>query len=691
MLKKKSQLSIFIIIGVIALIISIFLIIILKGNFSNDIRDETNSLIAGTVKDCIYNTGRNGVSLLKLKGGFLEVPERIIRNPYATVDLGFKVPIWEDNLFPTISSMEYDLKRYVEENSMSCIKEGLNQIDKILDYNFKGNLSVEPSINEESVTFNIKLPIEYKRKGIEESIFMDNFFVELKDERLKKMYEIALSIINKENQENYLENLVLEQLYNANNYWEPKYSVPTEGMYFNCAKRVWTYPQLMSTIVSLNNNNFKYLYYIGTKKTEHNSEGYKKYKDYYDRLYNIRLDNLPEKSNEFYTQTFVPSSRVFKNNDFVDNFFTFKKFEVIPNDDGIVTSIDLDFSENFDLPNGIPQLHIPCIQLFHHLYNLDYAVVTKIIDSSNGEFFQFPIRIKINRNIPNGNPINIITNEPLELREHRFCSEDPDVVEYNVTIDNINYNKEVENKPYRRYPLMIQVRDKSTGEYLEDVKIEERCVNFKCDIGNTSHPVFAGIVREGATPRLLANFSYCINGEIIAKKDGYYRAIERLDIDESLLERTSPLIITLEMEKLRKLKIGKTSSLKNYLSRTNPRGIIANNKDFIFVTVKANEIDYVDSGFYSTDMDEEVVNDFGTLELFENGDYSYNLTAYYMDKDYNLLGIKILNDWKPGNVKGDEIILTIPGYPTPVDSNNYVQFFEYVREYSDDDMPIISS
>ena len=127
---NKAQVSIFIIIGVILIIVSAFLI------YNSDIEifqshdTKLKNQISDVVKDCIYQSADTGAFLLGQQGGYIEIPNKIKNNPTKSTDFGFKIPTWDTQRgdIPTIDSMEYELKKYIEKESYSCIQSNLKNV-----------------------------------------------------------------------------------------------------------------------------------------------------------------------------------------------------------------------------------------------------------------------------------------------------------------------------------------------------------------------------------------------------------------------------------------------------------------------------------------------------------------------------------------------------------------------------------
>ena len=146
----------------------------------------------------------------------------------------------------------------------------------------------------------------------------------------------------------------------------------------------------------------------------------------------------------------------------------FRNFEVTPSDGELVQSTDM----KIDVGGGKFGLSIPipCVQLFHHLYTLDYDLLVKITDYSedgNKNIFQFPLRVEINNNAPSSEtPFTLpqtTQNTKLTATDTKFCAP--------------------EN---RMREELIYVVDKNTDETLDNANVTYECVALSCNVGSTS-------------------------------------------------------------------------------------------------------------------------------------------------------------------------------------------------------------
>jgi len=680
--QKNSQVTLFIIIGIVSIIVVVALLTLFKPNFFNSLTHGNGDAISNVVQQCLKSSAKNGINILELQGGHIYLGPL---SPYQYINLGFKIPIWDPNMVPTLDGMNNELTKYVQNNTLGCIYSNIQSLqDK---YNISINASkfkVNLQINNNNVIINAILPIKFNEKGSNGKNYIDDFSVKIDNVKLKSMSELAKAIYNKEEATQFLENLVIEQIMDDSDY-SSKTSMPSEGMEFSCAKRVWTYPQLMFNLINLNNNNFRYLSFEGTyqPKVPKADTGYYNNKAYYNAFYRIPLENLPPNANEMVVSENIPVSANPSN--FLKSVLTyFKTFEVIPNDGGVVTSMTMDTSKFMKLPFGFA-IPIPCIQYYHHLYNLNYPILFKIRDLKTGTFFEFPLRVNIHRSLPAkvSSVISLIPEKRSNYINYQesFCPP-KDINQLKKLLGN---NTIVNVK---KYPMRIYIEDKESGRFLNNVNITEKCVGLECNIGSTTYPLFHGIKLTASRPYLYANFSYCVNGKIVAQKEGYYSEPIYVNIDDKLLQRSQTMTptYTIDMTKILKLApnvvaLGDVSMNGDLTLRTPYH----NQGDVVYIFLKANQNHFSSFTVVTYDKEYDMYPQFKYLKILNNPDITYNITAYYMGSNGKLLGMKIENNWKPQSLDATHFDITILGYENGIPEKDFVNYFKKVK---DDNKPL---
>ena len=351
----------------------------------------------------------------------------------------------------------------------------------------------------------------------------------------------------------------------------------------------------------------------------------------------------------------MPSVEVTGKNGFF-NRYPYRVFEVSPSSGELVKPIDLKF--NFGSFNGI-KIPLPCIQVYHHQYNLDYDLLVKITDKSKGSlnyFFQFPVRIVINNNMPKH------IARPLKLGE-------------SLTVNNEKFS----SNESKKYPLYVWAIDKSTGEFLEGVNISYKCISLETFIGKTSRLSYDGI-KYGHNPFLKGLFPYCYNGEIIAEKEGYNKAIVKNIITDSSLLKNDTKANIVEVDLIPKLTFNiDVSSFLIVYKEDGKSARIRNSSDgMIFVNIENKNLNFENQILWPI----EEKGFFDKFELLDDSNAVYNVSVMYIDSNNNLKGLIEYNNWKPDLNKiksGAKVQFIIPATRNKINEKNYKEFIDYVH------------
>ncbi|MBU1205086.1 MAG: hypothetical protein KKE93_04210 [Nanoarchaeota archaeon] len=192
-MKKRGQITIFIIVGLI-LVFSMFIILYLNKNKIGDLDVLQSSDIKPIeyyVDLCVKSSASDALYLLGVQGGYTTTPDLYFESAYA------KIAYWYykgRDTSPAIEEMEQELSSYVNRALPECI-ESLNVFsDMGFEFEF-GEINTKTKINENNVEFNIDYPITIKKGDSKTEIkeFYRNFPV-----RLGHMHSIAKEIVGKE-------------------------------------------------------------------------------------------------------------------------------------------------------------------------------------------------------------------------------------------------------------------------------------------------------------------------------------------------------------------------------------------------------------------------------------------------------------------------------------------------------------
>jgi hypothetical protein len=200
-MRKKAQVTIFIIIAILIIaIIILFFIFRDKIELGGGIDSEFEP-VYNFVQDCIEETGGNALERIGEQGGYFFIPDSV-------PSIDSRIPYYINNkdiYFPDQEDIQNSLSGFVYEELSFCI---LNFKD-FRSYEIEHELSsVETEINENGVIFNLNYPISI-RKG-ETTEQLKDFEIKL-PVRLGIVYDTAYKIVDE--QRTHFDSICLSCLY----------------------------------------------------------------------------------------------------------------------------------------------------------------------------------------------------------------------------------------------------------------------------------------------------------------------------------------------------------------------------------------------------------------------------------------------------------------------------------------------
>lgn len=238
-MEKRGQVTIFIIIGLALLFVVgttlFFKEIIIERGLFRDIKEpeiipEQIIAVDYYVDSCIEQVTEEALSLIGTQGGYISL-EGI---PTLEVLPGFNTAYWYYSNgaifsdYPSKEDIEKELEDYVENNLERCISN-FDLLEGEFSIEAKGVVS-KANIEDESVIIKVRYPLNIAKDGIE--YYLADHVLDF-DIKLGKIYDLAKTIMDKENQELWLENRTLDIIY----LYEEE--VPHDGVEFSCAPKIW--------------------------------------------------------------------------------------------------------------------------------------------------------------------------------------------------------------------------------------------------------------------------------------------------------------------------------------------------------------------------------------------------------------------------------------------------------------------
>jgi hypothetical protein len=543
---KKSQVTVFIIIGIIILFAVIFVSYLIYITTQNPERvlTPTQKKVDTYVTQCLEQVGNEALFLIGQQGGYYEIPEH--QKKIAKLDpdnseflmMGddnLYIPYWfyqtdggfDDALMPVLqkefdgdASIESQVERYIIDNIGGCL-------DNFSEFSTQG-IDIEPLkdpkariiFGDTNTFFKLEYPLSISL-GEEESSLKD--FQHSTKVGLRRIYDLAREIRNYEMQDVFLERTTqnLISLYSQVNddYLPPMYG----GLEFrDCSKEVfWFYNDVKSDLKEMLTFNMPYIKIRNAK---------------YEPIEVDHPDSEVRKLMQgvFKSLEFTTSEVDYPTIDVDFNYLSDFPLDLDLGSFGILEPSSFDINLIF---------HQMCMFEYEFQYDVKYPVLITLVDDNselNGQpyMFQYPIQVVLKDNFPRvrqteltGIPAHRKTRG-IDMCDMRFW-----------TADGID----------------LEVKDVE-GNYVED----DTAVFFQCgpryiidyDENGTMTNItrFADKCSVGATKdgKLKTNLPVCQGGSILSLENPGYlsKAIRLGDVLEG-----KPIKKTILMEKLVPIEI----------------------------------------------------------------------------------------------------------------------------------------
>ena len=500
----KGQVSLFIIVGIVLLLVvgTLFFVLYSKPVYNiEDFNPEALTPIERFITECLYSTAQDGLLLLGMQGGYIyfdsPLAETRFRNPnhfISYLDGGVRVPLWDIQgqvAFPTIDSITTDIKRYVEEEVPSCIQTITNQ-PSIENIQFHSNPVALVEITQDDVVIFLDYDLSVT---FENRVLSFERYATRLDVPLRHILETAQFLTNQHRQD-----LIISSL--AMNLVALDPNIPLADLRFSCEPLIWSKRQVTQRLQDHLTYMLPRVRVEGTSYMPFSEPlaVYQRFEREWssDRVAREGLpSNLPDDIYEYMQQFWQIPQYDFAglSPHFVYNPSYGMNLEINPSSGDIIQS----------RPgrSGSPLLRFFCMNLYHFTYDITFPFEIRLFDedsfSGAGYSFSFALPAKVSRNIPTPFSPTFATLDAVET-DPFFCEE---------TLLN---------------PSTIVARDARTGEYMSGVSLRYDCVRYFCDLGETSSASNTGI------PELVSHLpAGCFNGFFIAEKPGFLRQKVQLE------------------------------------------------------------------------------------------------------------------------------------------------------------------
>lgn len=516
---KKGQLTVFIIIGLI-LLISIGLVTylttqqVVKPVEEETIVPEDVRPVHEIVQSCANDIAKEGLGLLGLQGGFIQLPGIIDRTPSAYVPLDsanqFKVPLWyyegEDRT-PSLGFMEREIARHVNQQLKDCTDDFASLADRFAIAE-EGNVTTKTVIADDTIILRITWPLAVSSGG--RTTRLQDFIVRM-PVRLKQMWELANATLAKENEHTFFENVTIDLMAADSD------NIPTEGFTIECGVKHWRLTDVEARLAQL-------LYYNipTTRIANTNHFPFTQSKGTYENLHKeyVRMTRELEQGKEL-----VPPKAQAP-----DDAYQYFKLYYDVGIEPTTLRAGFEFQPAWGLqvsaqPNDGPVLRsnsgkgpgkflrFLCINQWHFAYDVIYPIKMSIRDDDafggDGFIFQFAFPVLINDNAPERVAFGLKRFQSVDYGAPEFCTT------YGDQLVEVRAVGEMEG-----VPVLME---------LSDADITYKCFDQECELGTTA--------ADGGVYKLEALLPQsCTNPFITATKDGYLPATKQLTGDRLDLE-----------------------------------------------------------------------------------------------------------------------------------------------------------
>ncbi len=489
-LSSKSQVSIFMILALIIILGGVLYFFYQRLSVEREVEIVHPDIapIREYIENCIKSAAEDGLDRIGLSGGYITVPDSIGKNPRAYLSnppgSGFKIPYWwHDGItsIPTEDLISQQLASYIKLEIKNCINN-FEPFAERFSINELKEKSVDVKLNENDVSISMYYPLEIAAKDGKLKNIIQNF-AHIAPIRLKKVYELAKLLMERENNEYFLERKTID-LYSMD------VDIPTTDVEATCKAKTWRLSEIRRKLMTLLRVNLPYIRIKGT--------------DYNPNLYVPNPNGKSVYSETYFQHHYVwdidkDADKKYKNMKVAFAYDDWPLFIYArPSQNGILSS---------NAQKGSDALSFFCLHIWHFTYDIGYPVMVTIFDqeSKDNKPFQFSFAFRVS--IDHNQPKRINTGTTLFEIEPDISSEE--------------YCNSLQNE------ITIFTVNNATGDDLQNVELTFACGRYYCDMGQSDW------LSLGAAAGITKRFPYCVNGIIKGAKDGFEesRSFIQTDVD----------------------------------------------------------------------------------------------------------------------------------------------------------------
>jgi len=354
MLNKRGQITIFVIIAIL-LIVVIGLYFLLRGNLNTGGVPKELAPVYDYFLTCVQEETEAAADLIGIQAGYIETPDFVPGSQYMPFSsqldfMGFPVPYWYyvsgnniiEEQVPTKQDMTNQLEKYLDERISECDFSSFEARGFIIE---KGEVKTNVQIKNQEIDVKVDMPLlvlfeemSASKKTHERSVRSN----------LGEFYDTALNIYNYEKQSMFLEEYGVDVL---------RLYAPVDGVELSCSPKIWLKRDI-------------------DKDLKEALEG------------NLMAIKLQGKTNDYFVQDLGISEDV---NFLYDGSWP-TRIEVWDSNNGVL------IAKPVGLEQGLGILGF-CYVPYHFVYDITYPVLIQVYDET-GFVFQFPVAVIIQKNVP---------------------------------------------------------------------------------------------------------------------------------------------------------------------------------------------------------------------------------------------------------------------------------------------------
>lgn len=583
---KKAQITIFMILGILVLLAAILVVLMQQEILvfkPGELIPTQKGKVETFLTSCIKETGEDALFLIGLHGGYLNVSEDILKDASQHLKLSpfSVVPFWakgQTTRIPPLSDIKIRIDSHIEAKLKNCLlgDENFNKSYNIIE---KSAIKANTEIVDKKVIFNVRWDLDIRDKAGEVISEVIDHVAE-SNIKLKRIHETATSIINTEMNQLKFEDMTIDLL----SLGHPK--VPITGVELSCSRKKWSVAETKKTFQDMLRVNVGQLKVKGTDYVEFTK-------------------SQPYLQNHYVWDTGVKYSDIDVAFSYSNNFPFY--FEVTPRDGDYMKS---------GMTAGTEMISYVCLQLWKFTYDISYPVLVQIKDDKEKYVFNVAFTVHVNRNRADRTSQGILTPSGV----------------------TISYPEAEEYCGQRKIPITVNtyelIENNETGVYwkepLTGVNLTYTCLNYKCDIGQTTY----NFAQAGNVAAIKTNFPYCSGGILRGTKENYQEVWKRVVANKEQK-------VDLELIQLLKFPATKIKVVKNGFSTLEGLGAKKLNaaqslgkKETVSLKITRSKEEgrtHQETLVLSSGLDSGVLNQ-SALNFLAGTDYEYQLEIYLMDE-----------------------------------------------------------